>query len=207
MRTVPSEPDWRAIRRRVDAEHEAEIVKFYQRPLDAREIEEFVDAGYELPSVHGRWARPPVDSDSLDDTKRAPSGETICLTCGSQLLDVDHQDWCWCRVRARPVEPDVPPTPARRPPRVDDRDRRQKYLEVALEREADACRAAPEGLRQETLSRAAWALARFHCGGELTEGDILAALVPAGLATGLGRREVTSTIRSALRRRCRGVAA
>ena len=99
----PPEPDWYEIRRRVDEEHAAEIRKFYQRPLDAREIADLRARGYRIPSVDGEWARPPVDHDPLDDTKRAASGETICITCGSQLLDQDHQDWCWRRVAPRPA--------------------------------------------------------------------------------------------------------
>jgi len=91
--------------------------------------------------------------------------------------------------------------PARlRPPRRDDHERRRRYIDAALEGEARRVAGTPEGLRNPQLSRSAWKLARFACDGEISDGDVFAVLVPAGLATGLGRREVTTTIRAALRR-------
>jgi hypothetical protein len=161
-----AEPDWAAIRRRVDAQHAVDI----------------------------------------EMLQRRPSLETLCPECNKQLLDHDHTEECSRRVRRRPDREHPQPTRLRAP-RPGDHERRRRYIEAAVAREADACRSAPEGLWQETLSRAAWALARFECEGELSAGDIFGALVPAALASGLPRREVTSTIRSALRRRCGRAAA
>jgi hypothetical protein len=52
------------------------------------------------------------------------------------------------------------------------------------------------------LSRAAWHLSRFVCDGELTEGEVLDALVPAATSAGLPLREAQWCVRAALRRRC-----
>jgi hypothetical protein len=77
------------------------------------------------------------------------------------------------------------------------------YFEAALEHEADRVRTAPVGDRNNTLSKAAWALGRFVCAGQLTEGDVLAALVPA---SSLPSRESHDCVRRTLTRRCRSAA-
>lgn len=80
--------------------------------------------------------------------------------------------------------------------------RSARWVDAALEAEADIVRAASVGLRNDTLARSAWSLARFTCDGTLTEGEVLEVLVPASLSTGLGLREIHACIRAALRKRC-----
>jgi hypothetical protein len=77
-----------------------------------------------------------------------------------------------------------------------------RYVQIALEREAAAVAAAPVGVRNETLSRSAWSLARFVCDGLVHGGEVLDALVPAARAAGLPGREAHACVRAALRRRC-----
>jgi hypothetical protein len=89
----PQEPDWAAIRRRVDEQHAADIEAYYRRPIDAAEIEELVDAGYKLPSVHGKWERPPVERGPLSEWQVRTDADVACLTCGCG--PGDHQGWCW----------------------------------------------------------------------------------------------------------------
>jgi hypothetical protein len=78
-----------------------------------------------------------------------------------------------------------------------------QYAQVALEREGAAVADAPVGLRNNQLSRSAWAVARFTCDGLLSDGDVLEVLVPAATGTGLPAAEARSCVRAALRRRCR----
>lgn len=70
------------------------------------------------------------------------------------------------------------------------------YVRAALELATDAVRAAPEGTRNDTLNREAFALYGFvpH---EIAEADVAAAFRDAGLATGLPARDVDATIKSA----------
>jgi hypothetical protein len=83
-----------------------------------------------------------------------------------------------------------------------DEPRGPRYALAALEREAEIVRAAALGIRNETLSRSAWSLARLVCDGTINDGDVFEALVPAATSTGLGAREAHGCIRAALRRRC-----
>src|SRR5512132_3927580 len=89
----PPDPDWEAIRRRVDEQHAADIDAYYRRPLDADEIAKFVADGYKLPSVHGEWARPPVERGPLKEWHVRTDAEVACLTCGHG--PGEHPDWCW----------------------------------------------------------------------------------------------------------------
>jgi CBS domain-containing protein len=91
--------------------------------------------------------------------------------------------------------------------RTADRPRSPAFYETALRLEADLVRAAPVGNRDNQLAASAWSLAKYYCEGSITEGDILEALIPAALATGLGSRQAHVTVRGVLRRRCGGAAA
>jgi hypothetical protein len=84
----------------------------------------------------------------------------------------------------------------------DNRKRGPRYAPAALEREAETVRAAAPGVRNETLSRSAWSLARLVCDGLISGGDVLDALIPAARAAGLSSREAHMCVRAALRRRC-----
>lgn len=68
---------------------------------------------------------------------------------------------------------------------------------VALERELAAVLAAPVGTRNDTLNRAAFALARFVSSGELRGADTARELLAAAAAAGLPEHEARRTIASA----------
>ncbi len=75
------------------------------------------------------------------------------------------------------------------------------YVEAAVRRELEAVAGAIEGARNDTLNRAAFALARFVASGELRAADLEAGLVAAAAQAGLPEREARATIASALRSR------
>lgn len=80
-----------------------------------------------------------------------------------------------------------------------------RYVERALELECQAVASAPEGVRNDTLNKAAFALSRFCLDGLLDPATICGELERAALQAGLHPREITKTIGSAFRGR--GVAA
>jgi putative DNA primase/helicase len=67
---------------------------------------------------------------------------------------------------------------------------------TALQNEVAAVEAAPEGTRNDTLNRAAFALGQIVAAGELPEGAVIEALLDAARVCGLGPAEVTATVRS-----------
>ncbi|HXF37409.1 MAG TPA: bifunctional DNA primase/polymerase [Actinomycetota bacterium] len=94
--------------------------------------------------------------------------------------------------------------PRERPPRtllLPRRGGRSRYAEAALRREAEAVAAAPQGTRNDTLNKAAYALARFVRTGELSATEVGEALLRAAVAAGLPEREAERTILSGLRGR------
>ena len=68
----------------------------------------------------------------------------------------------------------------------------------ALEEETGKVRSAPEGQRNDTLNRAAFAMGQLVAGGELSQSLVESVLMDAGLATGLDEREVSKTLKSGL---------
>ncbi len=72
------------------------------------------------------------------------------------------------------------------------------YARAALDREAAAVGAAPEGTRNDTLNRAAYNLGQLIAGGQLDEPDVIATLTHAAQTCGLPAREISQTIRSGL---------
>lgn len=76
-----------------------------------------------------------------------------------------------------------------------------RYVEVAIERECQDVASAPEGCRNDTLNRAAFALARFVADGQADARGVIRALTIAATFCGLGEREITKTIDSAFRAR------
>lgn len=75
------------------------------------------------------------------------------------------------------------------------------YVDVVLRREVAAVETAPEGTRNATLNRAAFALARFVADGKASAYDITRCLAAAATRAGLGEVEIERTIRSAFRAR------
>lgn len=73
------------------------------------------------------------------------------------------------------------------------------WASAALAGEVASVRGATEGCRNHTLNRAAFALGQLVAGGHLDEHDVVGALTAAGLAAGLGEREIRATIASGLR--------
>ena len=86
--------------------------------------------------------------------------------------------------------------------RADDRHRiahPDRYASVALAAEADQVARAQVGTRNDTLSRAAFALGRLVGAGLLDPALVTDELTAAARWAGLGRAETTRTIRSGLR--------
>lgn len=77
--------------------------------------------------------------------------------------------------------------------------RQQAYAQAALNDEADKVRNTPEGMRNDALNVAAFALAGFIPKGLLTEDAIVSALTSSAGTAGLGAAEIRSTLRSGMR--------
>ena len=97
--------------------------------------------------------------------------------------------------------------PPRQPPPESRRsegttDGRARYPAAALEGEVAAVSAAPVSTRNDTLNRAAFALARFVLTGALSAVEIFDALMDAARVAGLGEAEAQATIESAFASRC-----
>jgi hypothetical protein len=120
-----------------------------------------------------------------------PDGEY--RVCGSVLALASVPGWLARLITERPTG-DTPQVTRTVPVSGD------AYAQAALDAEAALVAAAPEGCRNNQLSRSAWTLARFP-NRELPAGSILAALGGAAAQAGLSRREAERTIRSALRAR------
>lgn len=78
-------------------------------------------------------------------------------------------------------------------------DRRVRYAEAALLKEAERVRSAPNGARNDALNRAAFSIGQFLESGLLTEDVIAETLAAAAEIAGLGAAEVRQTLRSGLR--------
>jgi hypothetical protein len=84
-------------------------------------------------------------------------------------------------------------------------DASDRYIAAAYRDELRSVETAPEGARNDTLNRAAFALARFVVQGRIREADLIADLVTVANASGLAEDEARRTISSALTSR-RGAA-
>ena len=73
-----------------------------------------------------------------------------------------------------------------------------RWAAVAMSGEIDRVRHAPEGCRNHTLNRAAFALGQITGAGLLDSSEVEARLRDAALSAGLGERESMLTIRSGL---------
>lgn len=71
-----------------------------------------------------------------------------------------------------------------------------RYTLAALNEEAAAVAAAPEGTRNDTLNMAAFRLGRYVGSGQLDGQTVTDALTRAALDAGLGEAEIASTLRS-----------
>ena len=71
--------------------------------------------------------------------------------------------------------------------------RMRRYAEAVMARACAEVEGAPEGVRNQTLNRAAFVLGRY-LGWGLDEAQVIADLEQAGLNAGLPAREVTSTV-------------
>lgn len=77
--------------------------------------------------------------------------------------------------------------------------RKRAYAEAALRDETARVRDASEGMRNDSLNRAAFSLAQFLESGLLTEDEIVDALNEAAGGVGLGPAEIRGTLRSGIR--------
>lgn len=75
------------------------------------------------------------------------------------------------------------------------------YARAALRKAARAVATAPEGRRNDTLNRECWSLLRFVHSGEVSAQEVATTLASAALSAGLTKREIISTLSSALRSR------
>ncbi|MGO9874800.1 MAG: bifunctional DNA primase/polymerase [Acidimicrobiia bacterium] len=73
------------------------------------------------------------------------------------------------------------------------------WARVALDREADRVRSAPNGSRNSTLNRAAFSLGQIVGSGVLDASTVERVLAESATASGLGTREAFLTIRSGVR--------
>jgi hypothetical protein len=94
-----------------------------------------------------------------------------------------------------------PPREARPLPRQAVDTVSSNYIATAIERECIGVAFASEGTRNETLNRAAWALARFVLAGQAHGSVVREALFLAARHAGLNDIEIQKTIRSAFRGR------
>ena len=99
---------------------------------------------------------------------------------------------CWPTSRdERAASPDVRPTSDR-------------YVRTAFESELAAVAAAAVGVRNDTLNRSAYAVARFVRAGEIPAMEYRSRFLAAAATAGLGEAEVDATLRSALKGRTSG---
>jgi hypothetical protein len=95
----------------------------------------------------------------------------------------------------RPV-PERPAATAHEPIRLSEAV--DRWAAVAMSGEIDRVRDAPEGSRNHTLNRAAFALGQITGAGLLDSSEVEASLRDAALSAGLSERESMLTIRSGL---------
>lgn len=81
---------------------------------------------------------------------------------------------------------------------LDEDKRRQHYVMAALNAELDRVKTAPEGMRNDTLNRATFAIARYIESGRLDYEGVANAFIDAAMENGLSRDEATGTVTSAL---------
>lgn len=77
--------------------------------------------------------------------------------------------------------------------------RREKYAQAALLGEAEKVKAAPNGMRNDALNRAAFSLSQFLESGLLDEETIAETLNEAAQIAGLGVTEIRATLRSGMK--------
>lgn len=76
---------------------------------------------------------------------------------------------------------------------------KDSWAETALRSELNSVTHAPEGRRNYTLNRAAFNLGQIVAGGTLDRSTTSAALVEAGMCSGLSERECLATVASGMR--------
>lgn len=103
------------------------------------------------------------------------------------LAPIEAPAWLLELVKKRPPPEPAPP----RPTTISD-----AYIRAAMEAECAAVASAPEGCRNDTLNRAAHALARFVEDGA-DPYDLARNLAYAAKCSGLGAEEIRGTIKSA----------
>jgi len=74
---------------------------------------------------------------------------------------------------------------------------RSRYVAAAIEAECRELALTPEGLRNQRLNAAAFALARFIASGDADAFQVARALAHAAAQAGLGEREISRTLESA----------
>jgi Bifunctional DNA primase/polymerase, N-terminal len=102
--------------------------------------------------------------------------------------------WLVARLAATAPPPAAPPG---------DRVHDDRWVQAAVEDEAQLVAAAPVGQRNHQLNRSAWILARFVLTGQRDRDELTAVLLTAATMAGLPAAEAARTIRSALESRTR----
>ncbi|MFH1885422.1 MAG: hypothetical protein ABIM40_01885 [Pseudomonadota bacterium] len=103
----------------------------------------------------------------------------------------------WLVTRALHGPNTANPAPRQAAPRKNHA-RTSAYGQAALDQELEAVRTAPEGTRNETLNKAAFALGQLIAGGEIDRAEVEAELISAAIEVGLGEDETRKTIRSGM---------
>lgn len=141
-------------------------------------------------------ARPVIGVDVKADGGTAIAWFSIGCPIVARAPLADWPDWL-----LEAIAPPPRPTYAPPPPAVwcgNDR-RARRYAEAALANAIRRVATAAPGSRNATLNGQAFALSRLASDGSLAPSEIAFALAAAATAAGLDGREVSATIRSALR--------
>jgi hypothetical protein len=115
-----------------------------------------------------------------------------------ELVPIEAARWLLRMVQKQPARE---PTPRPLPNLAHG----EPYIEAAIRAECAAVASAPEGVRNDTLNRAAHALARFVADGRAPMYDTVRRLASAAARAGLSEAEILKTVKSAFH--ARGVAA
>lgn len=84
-------------------EEEIDKLEKIRQPMTDEEVIELLGPGTHRDDT-GAWVAPPLEpvaDDEASGNGEADGAETLCLSCGIQLLNGDHLEWCENRARRR----------------------------------------------------------------------------------------------------------
>lgn len=156
-------------------------------------------------SRHGYYRKPPSgdcprNSASLIAPHVDVRGEGGQVVVPPSIHPDAHEEYRWIALGEPAPWPVELLAPKRRTIAVDmtaapeGGSREDRWAQAAMLREAHGVRTAPEGARNDTLNRAAFALGQIVAGGLLTDEAVRAELLSAAQHCGLSEREASATI-------------